>query len=109
MQVLFVELALARFLLYLLSAWPEGDMPEPTLEFVAAQIARLLDEMRDLKEQMVVLTGMMLRIDNSLTAALAQGRLNERHIARTETRLESLEARVAQLEARPSSDAPPPG
>ena len=84
-------------------------MPEPTLEFLAAQMARLLDEMRDLKEQMVVLTGMVLRIDNSLTAALAQGRLNERQTARTEKRLESLEARVAQLEARPGSDTPPLG
>lgn len=73
-------------------------MPEPTLEFIAAQLSRVLDEQRDLREQMaemreqmVVLTGMVLRIDGSVTALLAQGRLHERRFARLEGRVTALE------------------
>lgn len=87
-------------------------MPEPTLEFVAAQLSRVIDEQRDfreemrsfrdemrtfredmveMREQMVVLTGMVLRLDGSVTALLAQGRLYERRTARLETRVAALE------------------
>ncbi len=61
-------------------------MTEPTLEFITAQLARVLDEQRDMREQMVMLTGMVLRIDGGVTALLAQGRLHERRFAQLEGR-----------------------
>jgi hypothetical protein len=80
-------------------------MADVTLDFLAEQLGRVLgeqrdfreemrsfrEEMADMRDQMTVLTGMVLRLDDSLTALIAQGRLTERRLARLEKRVDALE------------------
>jgi hypothetical protein len=66
-------------------------MAEVSLEFLAEQISRVLEEQADMREQMTVLTGMVLRLDDGMTALLAHARLAERRMARLEKRVDALE------------------
>jgi hypothetical protein len=42
-------------------------MPEPTLEFIGAQLQRVLDEQRRVHDSLTVLTGITIRLEGAVT------------------------------------------
>ena len=66
-------------------------MPEVTLEFLAEQLKRVLDEQARLRDDMRVLTAMVLRIDGTLNRMLDE--IHEMHAqaARFNDRLRAVE------------------
>ena len=62
-----------------------------TLEFLARQQARLLDEMASFRDDMTVLTAIVIRIDGTLTALLAENRAVHSQHARLANRVRALE------------------
>jgi hypothetical protein len=60
-----------------------GDvLADPDLNFLARQIERLLTEMASLRDDMAVLTAMVMRLDGSHTALLQETRATHAQITR---------------------------
>ncbi len=76
-------------------------MPETvTLEFLAAQQRRILDEIAFLRDDIKVLTAIVLRHEETLIRVLEQMTAMVAQNARIVDRLRSLDERVTQLEER---------
>ncbi len=79
-----------------------------TLEFLAAQQRRMLDEMAAMRDDIRVLTAivlrhetMLLRLDETLNGMLEQMRAMVAQNARVVDRLRAVEGRVDRLEEQP--------
>jgi len=76
-------------------------MPETvTLEFLAAQQRRILDEIASLRDDIKVLTAIVLRHEETLIRVLEQMTAMVAQNARIVDRLRALDERVTQLEER---------
>ena len=76
-------------------------MPETvTLEFLAAQQRRMLDEMASMRDDIKVLTAIVLRHEETLIRILEQLTAMVAQNARVVDRLRALDERVTQLEER---------
>jgi hypothetical protein len=76
-------------------------MPETvTLEFLAAQQRRILDEIAFLRDDIKVLTAIVLRHEETLIRVLEQMTAMVAQNARILDRLRALDERVTQLEER---------
>ena len=76
-------------------------MPETvTLEFPAAQQRRILDEIAFLRDNIKVLTAIVLRHEETLIRVLEQMTAMVAQNARIVDRLRALDERVTQLEER---------
>jgi hypothetical protein len=76
-------------------------MPETvTLEFLAAQQRRILDEIAFLRDDIKVLTAIVLRHKETLIRVLEQMTAMVAQNARIVDRLRALDERVTQLEER---------
>jgi hypothetical protein len=76
-------------------------MPETvTLEFLAAQQRRILDEIAFLRDDIKVLTAIVLRHEETLIRVLEQITAMVAQNARIVDRLRALDERVTQLEER---------
>ena len=76
-------------------------MPETiTLEFLAAQQRRILDEIAFLRDDIKVLTAIVLRHEETLIRVLEQMTAMVAQNARIVDRLHALDERVTQLEER---------
>ncbi|HJZ16442.1 MAG TPA: hypothetical protein VJ251_13430 [Stellaceae bacterium] len=76
-------------------------MPETvTLEFLAAQQRRILDEIAFLRDDIKVLTAIVLRHEETLIRVLEQMTAMVAQNARIVDRLRALDERVTQLEER---------
>ena len=74
-------------------------MPETvTLEFLAAQLRRILDEIAFLRDDIKVLTAIVLRHEETLIRVLEQMTVMVAQNARIVDRLRALDERVTQLE-----------
>jgi len=74
-------------------------MPETvTLEFLAAQQRRILDEIASLRDDIKVLTAIVLRHEETLIRVLEQMTAMVAQNARIVDRLRALDERVTQLE-----------
>ena len=76
-------------------------MPETvTLEFLAAQQRRIVDEIAFLRDDIKVLTAIVLRHEETLIRVLEQMTAMVAQNARIVDRLRALDERVTQLEER---------
>ena len=76
-------------------------MPETvTLEFLAAQQRRMLDEMASMRDDIKVLTAIVLRHEETLIRILEQLTAMVAQNARVVDRLRALDERLTQLEER---------
>jgi hypothetical protein len=66
-------------------------MTEPDLSFLSRQIERVITEMASLRDDMRVLTAMVLRQDHTLTALLQEVREVHTQIGRMNDRIRKLE------------------
>lgn len=66
-------------------------MPDPSLEFIGAQLERLTGDVGGLREDMAVLTSIVLRQDATLTALLNEVRTTHSQIGRLSDRVRRLE------------------
>jgi hypothetical protein len=85
-----------------------SDMPGPSLEFLAAQVARVLDElhgvraeMRGFRAELADVRDELTSLSGLATALIAQGRRAERRFVRLEQRVSSLGGGARMM--RPSS------
>jgi hypothetical protein len=62
-----------------------------TLDFLARQQAKILDEVASLRDDMGVLTAIVIRLDGTLTALLAENRAVHSQHARLANRVRALE------------------
>jgi chromosome segregation ATPase len=70
-----------------------GDaLADPDLNFLARQIERLLTEIASLRDDMAVLTAMVMRLDGSHAALLQETRATHAQITRMNDRIRKLEA-----------------
>ena len=77
-------------------------MPETvTLEFLAAQQRRMLDEMALMRDDIKVLTAIVLRHEETLIRILEQVTAMVAQNARIVDRLRALDERVSRLEEQP--------
>jgi hypothetical protein len=67
-------------------------MAEPDLTFIASQLERLVTEVASLREDMNVLTSIILRQDATLTTLLTEVRAVHSQIGRMNDRIRKLEA-----------------
>jgi hypothetical protein len=66
-------------------------LADPDLNFLARQIERVLTEVSSLRDDMSVLTAMVMRLDGSHTALLQETRATHAQIARMNDRMRKLE------------------
>ncbi len=66
-------------------------MVEPDLSFVTRQIERLMTDVASVRDDMAVLTAIVLRLDGSMTALLQETRATHTQIARMNGRIRRLE------------------
>jgi hypothetical protein len=66
-------------------------MVEPDLNFVTRQIERLMTDVASVRDDMAVLTAIVLRLDGSMTALLQETRATHTQIARMNDRIRRLE------------------
>lgn len=66
-------------------------MTEPDLTFIARQIERLVNDVASLRDDIGVLTAIVLRQDGTLTALLHEIRVTHTQIARMNDRIRKLE------------------
>ena len=66
-------------------------MVEPDLSFVTRQIERLMTDVASVRDDMAVLTAIVLRLDGSMTALLQETRAPHTQIARMNGRIRRLE------------------
>ena len=66
-------------------------MAEPNLDFIRTQLDRLTGDVAGLRDDMAVLTSIVLRQDATLTALLTEVRATHSQIARTADRVRRLE------------------
>jgi hypothetical protein len=66
-------------------------LADPDLNFLARQNERILTEVASLRDDMAVLTAMVLRLDGSHTALLQETRATHAQIARMNDRVRKLE------------------
>jgi hypothetical protein len=67
-------------------------LTNPDLSFLARQIERILTEIASLRDDMGVLTAMVMRLDGSQAALLQEVRATHVQIARMNDRVRKLEA-----------------
>jgi ubiquinone biosynthesis protein UbiJ len=67
---------------------------EPDLMFLARQIERLVSDVASLRDDMAVLTAMVMRQDGTLAAVLQETRATHAQIARMNDRIRKLEDEV---------------
>ena len=72
-----------------------------TLEFLAAQQRRMLDEMASMRDDIKVLTAIVLRHEETLIRILEQITAMVAQNARIVDRLRALDERVSRLEEQP--------
>lgn len=69
------------------------ETPEPVdLNFLARQLQRLTTDVASMRDDMQVLTSIVLRQDGTLTALLGETRATHTQIARMNERIRKLEA-----------------
>jgi hypothetical protein len=68
------------------------DLADPDLNFLARQNERILTEIASLRDDMTVLTAMVMRLDGSHTALLQETRATHAQITRMNDRVRKLEA-----------------
>jgi chromosome segregation ATPase len=66
-------------------------MTDVDINFLAKQNARILEEIRSMRDDMTVLTAIVLRLDATLTALLHEIRATHTQIARMNDRIRKLE------------------
>ena len=69
-------------------------MTEPDLMFLARQIERLVSDVASLRDDMAVLTAVVMRQDGTLAAVLQETRATHAQIARMNGRIRKLEDKV---------------
>ena len=62
-----------------------------TLEFLGRQMARVLDEMASFRDDLTVLTAIVMRLETSVTSLTTEVRAMHSRHARLERRVQSLE------------------
>ncbi len=67
-------------------------MADPDLNFLVRQNERILTEVGSLRDDMAVLTAMVMRLDGSHAALLQETRATHAQIARMNDRIRKLEA-----------------
>jgi len=67
-------------------------LADPDLNFLARQNERILTEITSLRDDMAVLTPMVMRLDGSHTALLQEARATHAQITRMNDRIRKLEA-----------------
>jgi hypothetical protein len=67
-------------------------LADPDFNLVARQIERILTEVASLRDDMAVLTAMVMRLDGSHAALLQETRATHAQIARMNDRIRKLEA-----------------
>jgi hypothetical protein len=68
-------------------------MADPDLNFFVSQNERILTEVGSLRDDMAVLTAMVMRLDGSHVALLQETRTTHAQIARMNDRIRKLEAK----------------
>jgi hypothetical protein len=68
------------------------NLTDPDLNFIARQNERILTDIASLRDDMAVLTAMVMRLDGSHTALLQETRATHAQIARMNDRIRKLEA-----------------
>ena len=66
-------------------------MPDPDLSLIAHQLDRLITEVSSMRDDMSVLTAIVMRLDGSQTALLQELRVTHSQIARMNDRVRRLE------------------
>ena len=66
-------------------------MADPDLTLVAPQLERLITEVASIRDDNAVLTSMVLRLDGTMSALLAEMRATHTQIARMNDRIRKLE------------------
>jgi hypothetical protein len=67
------------------------DLADPDLNFLARQNERILTEIASLRDDMAVLTAMVMRLDGSHSALLQETRATHAQITRMNDRIRRLE------------------
>jgi hypothetical protein len=67
-------------------------LADPDLNFIARQNERMLAEVASLRDDMAVLTAMLMRLDGSHAALLQETRATHAQITRMNDRIRKLEA-----------------
>jgi hypothetical protein len=67
-------------------------LADPDLNFLARQNERILAEIASLRDDMAVLTAIVMRLDGSHTALLQEARATHAQITRMNDRIRKLEA-----------------
>jgi len=67
-------------------------LADPDLNFIARQNERILTEITSLRDDMAVLTAMVMRLDGSHAALLQETRATHAQIARMNDRIRKLDA-----------------
>ena len=68
------------------------NLTDPDLNFLARQNGRILTEIASLRDDMIVLTAMVMRLDGSHAALLQETRATHAQITRMNDRVRKLEA-----------------
>lgn len=66
-------------------------MPEPSLEFIAEQLARLLGDVANVRDEQTVTNAMIMRQEASLQTVIVELRALHRQMQRMNTRIDKLE------------------
>lgn len=66
-------------------------MPEVSLEFIAHQLERLIGDVADTRDDIIVVTAMVTRLEASLQALTVETRAMQRQFARMNERVRKLE------------------
>jgi septal ring factor EnvC (AmiA/AmiB activator) len=69
-----------------------------TLDFLGRQLAKLLDEVAEFRDQLTVLTAISMRVEASVTSLTIEVRAMHSQHSRLERRVEALGGRVEALE-----------
>ena len=66
-------------------------MVEPDLNFISRQVERLVTDVASMRDDVAVLSAMVLRLDGSMSALLQETRATHTQIARMNGRIRRLE------------------
>jgi hypothetical protein len=66
-------------------------MVEPDLNFISRQVERLVTDVASMRDDVAVLSAMVLRLDGSMSALLQETRATHTQIARMNDRIRRLE------------------
>jgi septal ring factor EnvC (AmiA/AmiB activator) len=70
-----------------------------TLDFIGRQLAKLLDEMAEFRDQLTILTAISMRVEASVTSLTTEVRAMHSRHARLERRVDTLEDTIRDVQS----------